>query len=99
MARRVGRREIYATFRYAQPEHPYSIAVFSWPECKQVAAIPWEGEHKALYAIQYPGGPNDSHNSSEDGSSTARTAQEGCIVVAASDESVKFHDDNACLTL
>ncbi len=86
------RREICATFGYAQPEHPYRIAVFSWPECKQVAAIPWEGEHRALYAIPYPGGPNDSHNSAEGGSSMSRTAQEGCIVVAASDESVKFHE-------
>ncbi|OBT75221.1 hypothetical protein VF21_06121 [Pseudogymnoascus sp. 05NY08] len=86
------RREICATFGYAQPEHPYRIAVFSWPECKQVAAIPWEGEHRALYAIPYPGGPNDTHNSSEGGSSLTRTAQEGCIVVAASDESVKFHE-------
>lgn len=34
------RREIAATFGYAQPEHPYRIAVFSWPDCKQVAAIP-----------------------------------------------------------
>ncbi|OBT58554.1 hypothetical protein VE04_02233 [Pseudogymnoascus sp. 24MN13] len=86
------RREICATFGYAQPEHPYRIAVFSWPECKQVAAIPWEGEHRALYAIPYPGGPNDTHNASEGGSSLTRTAQEGCIVVVASDESVKFHE-------
>ncbi|KAK6604756.1 WD repeat domain-containing protein [Botrytis cinerea] len=50
------RREIAATFGYAQPEHPYRIAVFSWPDCKQVAAIPWEGEHRALFAIPYPGG-------------------------------------------
>lgn len=34
------RREIAATFGYAQPEHPYRIAVFSWPKCRQVAAIP-----------------------------------------------------------
>lgn len=34
------RREIAATFGYAQPEHPYRIAVFSWPGCQQVAAIP-----------------------------------------------------------
>lgn len=86
------RREIAATFGYAQPEHPYRIAVFSWPDCKQVAAIPWEGEHRALYAISYPGGPNDGHSSSEGGSTMNRTAQEGCIVVAASDESVKFHE-------
>jgi meiosis-specific APC/C activator protein AMA1 len=86
------RREIVATFGYAQPEHPYRIAVFSWPECKQVAAIPWEGEHRALYAIPYPGGPNESHSSRGGGSTMSRTAQEGCIVVAASDESVKFHE-------
>lgn len=34
------RREIAATFGYAQPDHPYRIAIFSWPECRQVAAIP-----------------------------------------------------------
>ncbi|KAE8450863.1 hypothetical protein EG329_005776 [Mollisiaceae sp. DMI_Dod_QoI] len=86
------RREICATFGYAQPDHPYRIAVFSWPQCKQVAAIPWEGEHRALYAIPYPGGPNESQTSREGGQSLTRTAQEGCIVVASSDESVKFHE-------
>jgi meiosis-specific APC/C activator protein AMA1 len=86
------RREIAATFGYAQPEHPYRIAVFSWPDCKQVAAIPWDGEHRALYAIPYPGGPNESHYSREGGRGLTRTAQEGCIVVASSDESVKFHE-------
>ncbi|KAG4029323.1 hypothetical protein MFRU_016g00780 [Monilinia fructicola] len=86
------RREIAATFGYAQPEHPYRIAVFSWPDCKQVAAIPWEGEHRALFAIPYPGGPNESHSSREGGRAMTRTAQEGCLVVASSDESVKFHE-------
>jgi meiosis-specific APC/C activator protein AMA1 len=86
------RREIAATFGYAVPEHPYRIAVFSWPDCTQVAAIPWEGEHRALYAIPYPGGPNESHLSREGGGKSSRTAAEGCIVVAASDESVKFHE-------
>ncbi|TVY34258.1 putative WD repeat-containing protein [Lachnellula subtilissima] len=80
------RREIAATFGYAQPEHPYRIAVFSWPDCKQ------EGEHRALYAIPYPGGPNESQTSREGGRGLTRTAQEGCIVVACSDESVKFHE-------
>jgi meiosis-specific APC/C activator protein AMA1 len=83
------RREIAATFGYAQPDHPYRIAVFSWPDCKQVAAIPWEGEHRALYAISYPGGP---HSGSRDGKNASQTAEEGCVVVAASDESVKFHE-------
>lgn len=86
------RREICATFGYAQPEHPYRIAVFSWPDCQQVAAIAWPGEHRALYAIPYPGGPNESHTSKEGGAGLSRTAKEGCIVVASSDESVKFHE-------
>ncbi|KAL8760507.1 MAG: hypothetical protein Q9184_003305, partial [Pyrenodesmia sp. 2 TL-2023] len=29
------RHEIAATFGYAQPEHAYRIAVFSWPDCRQ----------------------------------------------------------------
>lgn len=100
------RREIAATFGYAQPDHPYRIAVFSWPECRQVAAIPWEGEHRALYAIPYPRGPPD-YRAARDATGRARerererkdrdkrrnrTAMEGCIVVAASDESIKFHE-------
>lgn len=100
------RREIAATFGYAQPDHPYRIAVFSWPECRQVAAIPWEGEHRALYAIPYPQGPPDyraasnatglSRNRDRERrareKSQNRSAVEGCIVVAASDESIKFHE-------
>lgn len=100
------RREIAATFGYAQPDHPYRIAVFSWPECRQVAAIPWEGEHRALYAIAYPQGPPD-YRAARDATGNPRdlvrerrerrkrrnrTAMEGCIVVAASDESIKFHE-------
>jgi len=50
-------REIAATFGYANPDHPVRIAVFSWPECKQVAAIPWGEDMRALYAVGYPGGP------------------------------------------
>ncbi|KAI9820758.1 MAG: hypothetical protein M1827_005128 [Pycnora praestabilis] len=89
------RREIAATFGYAQPEHPYRIAVFSWPDCQQVVAIPWSGEMRALYAIPYPGGPNERNpdgNGSEGGVWASRTSEEGCIVIASSDESVKFHE-------
>src|SRR4030095_10060942 len=35
------RREIASTCVYAQPEHPFRIAVFAWPSCQQVVAIPW----------------------------------------------------------
>lgn len=59
------RREIVATFGYAQPEHDVRIAVFAWPNCECVVSIPWErkanGEiGRALWAIPYPGGPNDA---------------------------------------
>lgn len=87
------RREIAATFGYAQPEHPYRIAVFSWPDCKQVVAIPWASEARALLAISYPGGPNEKSEQAGEGETWwSRTAEEGCIVVACSDESVKFHE-------
>lgn len=59
------RRELAATFGYAQPEHEIRIAVFNWPSCECVVSIPWErktnGEiGRALWAIPYPGGPNDA---------------------------------------
>ncbi|KAL8736422.1 MAG: hypothetical protein Q9166_000214 [cf. Caloplaca sp. 2 TL-2023] len=87
------RHEIAATFGYAQPEHPYRIAVFSWPECRQVVAIPWGQEMRALHAIAYPGGPNEKGKRAREGEAWwSRTNEEGCIVVACSDESVKFHE-------
>ncbi|KAK7437793.1 WD domain-containing protein [Colletotrichum acutatum] len=83
------RREIAATFGYshgyAQTEHPYRLIIFSWPSCQQVGAIAWAGGPRALYAIPYPGGPSDALKGS-------RTAKEGTIVVASSDETLKFHE-------
>ncbi len=81
------RREIAATFGYAHPDHPYRIAVFSWPDCKQVAAIPWSLELRALYAIPYPWQHTGSRQSQ-----SSRPSGDGCIVVAASDQTVKFHE-------
>lgn len=87
------RREIAATFGYAQPDHLYRVAVFSWPECQQVVAIPWASDMRALYAIPYPGGPGEAASDSSMGEMWySRTRDEGCIVVACSDESVKFHE-------
>lgn len=65
------KREIVATFGYAQPEHDIRIAVFAWPSCECVMSIPWErkpnGEiGRALWAIPYPGGPNDATTDEED---------------------------------
>ncbi|KAL8928843.1 MAG: hypothetical protein Q9208_001621 [Pyrenodesmia sp. 3 TL-2023] len=87
------RHEIAATFGYAQPEHAYRIAVFSWPDCRQVVAIPFPHEMRALHAIAYPGGPNEKGKKAKEGEAWwSRTNEEGCIVVACSDESVKFHE-------
>jgi WD40 repeat protein len=86
------RREIAATFGFAQPDHPYRIAVFAWPSCEQIVAVPWHDEHRALYAISYPGGPNVGRMGGEGGMWWSRTQEEGCLVVATSDCSIKFHE-------
>ena len=58
------KREICATFGYAQPEHKVRIAVFAWPSCECVISIPWESKimerevPRALWAIKFPGRPN-----------------------------------------
>lgn len=138
-------REIVATFGFARPEHPIRIAVFSWPSCEQIAAIPWgpggtswdgvtNNEFvecgRALYAIRYPGCPRylttkeqekcsldtsrpvTPNVMSRDGSTVlcprlrtpvepkakegglwcSRTLKEGCIIVASTDKTVKFHE-------
>ncbi|EMD69197.1 hypothetical protein GGP41_004788 [Bipolaris sorokiniana] len=96
------RREIAATFGFAQPEHPYRIAVFAWPSCEQLVAVPWYDENRALCAIAYPGGPtsraqldddgSDGRARGEDGVWSRRGVEEGCIVVAASDMAIRFHE-------
>ncbi|KAF4266859.1 hypothetical protein KXV68_009668 [Aspergillus fumigatus] len=139
------RREIVATFGFAQPEHPYRIAVFAWPSCEQIAAIPWgpygtswDGMNsagavhcgRAICAVSYPGKSHalmhdllDCATSISSSTSTIqrrrrqsepyrrtahpiqlrpsakegglwcpRTLDEGCIIVASSDQTVKFHE-------
>jgi hypothetical protein len=81
------KREIAATFGYAHPEHPYRIAVFNWPDCLQIAAIPWEDDLRALHAVSYPCILQESKGSGNN----AKILNE-CIVVASSDETVKFHE-------
>ena len=84
-------RKIAATFGFAQPEHPFRIAVHSWPACEQIVAIPWYNEYRALYPIPYPGGPKTGCGKGE-GGMWSRTSEEGCIVVAASDSAIRFHE-------
>ena len=99
------RKEIASTFGFAQPEHPYHVAVFAWPSCNMVVRIPWWGEERALFAVAYPRGPTTGQQR-QGASSTAahrtdaegrpwygkRTREEGCLVVATSDASIKFHE-------
>lgn len=66
------RKEIAVILGFAQPQHPYRIAVFAWPSCEQVAAIPWDLDPegvtdfdpayradcgRGLYAIRHPARP------------------------------------------
>lgn len=84
------RKEVAATFGFAQPEHPFRVAVFAWPSCERVVGIPWWGEERALYAVGYPGGA-DGNKSSQNGTK-GKKGGEGCLVVATSDASIKFHE-------
>ncbi|KAJ6260096.1 hypothetical protein Dda_4317 [Drechslerella dactyloides] len=93
------RKEIAATFGYANPEHPIRIAVFTWPECHKVVSIPWAEDMRALYALPYPGGPPESKNGrplNTEFTTVTTMADgrkyEGCLVVAASDETIRFHE-------
>lgn len=81
------RREIAATFGFAQPEHPYRIAVFAWPSCEQVIAIPWWDESRALYAVGYSGSPMGVRDDDE-----GESGETGCLVVASSDMAIRFHE-------
>lgn len=97
------RREIAATFGFAQPEHSYRVAVFTWPRCRMVVGIPWYSEERALYAVAYPKGPLGGVEGRQSGDAGRvdsegrpwygkRTREEGCLVVATSDASIKFHE-------
>ena len=96
------RREIAATFGFTQPEHPYRVAVFAWPSCEQVVAVPWWDENRALCAVAYPGSPSSGAPADEGPGSRSlsgaddiwprRGVRDGCIVVAASDMAIRFHE-------
>lgn len=64
----------------------------------QLVAIPWPDEHRALWAIPCPTGPdasskaNDRRKGRKGSSLSATGGSEGCIVVATSDASIKFHE-------
>ena len=82
------RREIAVTFGYAEPEHPIRIAIFTWPGCHQVAAIPWERGFRALHAVSCPS-PIEIAPSF---AAQRQSRDNGCIVVACSDRTLKFYE-------
>ncbi|ERF70498.1 hypothetical protein EPUS_07355 [Endocarpon pusillum Z07020] len=49
------KRELCATFGYAQPEHGIRIAVFAWPSGECVVSIPWAANTSARNAAQAEG--------------------------------------------
>ncbi|CAK7210345.1 hypothetical protein SCUCBS95973_000747 [Sporothrix curviconia] len=89
------RREIAATFGFTHPNHPIRVAVYSWPDCKQVAAIPWDGKHRALYGISCSRSRRQcllGAKSDDADKSPPRTLKDGCIAVASSEANVKFYE-------
>ncbi|KAL1995802.1 hypothetical protein VTN49DRAFT_668 [Thermomyces lanuginosus] len=79
------RKEIAVILGFAQPQHPYRIAVFAWPSCEQVAAIPWDLDPegltdfdpayradcgRALFAIRHPARPRRYQTPSNSGYSS-----------------------------
>ncbi|TKA70749.1 hypothetical protein B0A55_08834 [Friedmanniomyces simplex] len=96
------RRELAATFGFAQPEHRIRVAVFGWPGCECRVKVPWVSEERALWGVAYPRGPQTGAGKCGSGIGREgqggemergrRTRNEGCLVVATSDASIKFHE-------
>ncbi|KAK1064168.1 hypothetical protein LTR12_005905 [Friedmanniomyces endolithicus] len=89
------RRELAATFGFAQPEHRIRVAVFGWPGCECRVKVPWVSEERALWGVAYPRGPavgGAGQGGSGESEHGRRTRNEGCLVVATSDASIKFHE-------
>ena len=87
------RREIAATFGFTHPIHPIRIAVYSWPDCKQVAAIPWEGNHRALYGVSCShSGRRHSRKPKGKEKSATHKLKDGCIAVASSEANIRFYE-------
>ncbi|OQO09232.1 hypothetical protein B0A48_06124 [Cryoendolithus antarcticus] len=79
------REEFAATFGFAQPDHAVRVAVFGWPGCECRVKVPWWGEERALYAVEWAGadlGAGTKHCKGGNGG----------LVVATSDASIKFHE-------
>ena len=99
------RREIAATFGYAQPEHEIRIAVFAWPSCDCVVSIPWDRKSRpgggpgevgrALWAVAYPGGPNDGITSASEDAEARRRRRRRQRRIARTQEDNDPDEDGA----
>ena len=86
------RKEIAVVLGYALPHHNHRIAVFSWPDCEQIATVPWRADMRAFDAIFFPGRPLDRDaNQVREGSSWGYS-EDGCVCVASNDGSIRFHE-------
>lgn len=81
------RREVAATFGFAQPEHRVRVAVFGWPECGVRVGVEWWGEERALFGVGYGGWARGKGEGGKEGEGSG-----GSLVVATSDASIKFHE-------
>jgi hypothetical protein len=75
------------------------VAVFAWPSCECRVRVPWWGEERALWAVGYPGSPlggagvaKKKDGGTVDLGQRSKKEEQGCLVVATSDASIKFHE-------
>ena len=56
--------------------------------------VPWGEDLRALYAVAFPGSGGRGGDGGRGGKNgvSRRNEREGCVVVASSDETVKFHE-------
>ncbi|CEJ81298.1 hypothetical protein VHEMI01434 [[Torrubiella] hemipterigena] len=79
-------REIAATFGFSSQQRMYRVAVFGWPSCRLVTAVHWDRPCRIVHAIPYPRVPESRR------STAISLAKEGCILLAASDETLTFFE-------
>lgn len=54
--------------------------------------VPWGEDLRALYAVAFPGSGRGGDGGAGRNGASRRNEREGCVVVASSDETVKFHE-------
>lgn len=90
------RHEIAATFGYAQHGHNIRVAVYSWPECTQVATIEWQAGLRCISSVPcvafWPGLSQCSRTKAKRTGRQIRTPHPDDIVIDDSDEGEDLND-------